>query len=130
MSLTLSTNLRNIQTYQCACEIQPRMVSVKITLGCMVTVVGEVVVLHQKSKITKLPPEELWRITGISVGTERLRQEELPHGVMYYNGKSEMLTHMIPGTRLVFTCPTGFPPPNHFLVALKNDLWRPLRAII
>jgi uncharacterized membrane protein (DUF106 family) len=26
-------------------------------------------------------------------------------------------TYIIPGTRLEFVCPTGLPPPNHFLVA-------------
>ena len=37
-------------------------------------------------------------------------------------------THMIPGTRPVAK-PAGRPPPNHFLVAEKIDLWIPFLAM-
>ena len=36
---------------------------------------------------------------------------------------------MIPGTK-PDAIPAGFPPPNHFFVALKIERWRPLRETI
>ena len=37
--------------------------------------------------------------------------------------------YMIPGTK-PDAIPAGFPPPNHFFVALKIERWRPLRETI
>ena len=38
-------------------------------------------------------------------------------------------SYIIPGTK-PDARPAGFPPPNHFLVALKIERWRPLRETI
>ena len=43
------------------------MARVEVTFGRVVTVVSKVIVLDQESKITKFPPKQFGRITGVSV---------------------------------------------------------------
>ena len=47
-------------TYQCSSKIKPSMLVVEVSFGCMVAVVGKLVVLDQKCQIPQLALEQFW----------------------------------------------------------------------
>lgn len=46
--------------YQCSSKVKPSMLMVEVSLGCMVTVVGKLIVLHQKCQISQLALKQFW----------------------------------------------------------------------
>ena len=58
-------------TYQCSSKVKPSMLMVEVSLGCMVTVVGKLIVLDQKCQIPQLALEQFWWVIGIAEGKQK-----------------------------------------------------------
>lgn len=142
MDQSLHINIKPF-TYQCSSKIKPSMLVVEVSLGCMVTVVSKLIVLDQECQIPQLTLKQFRRVTGIAENKQKSIFIQKTMGLNMYMGIIYSLsshlqinsisypsaTHIIPGTRPEAS-PAGFPPPNHFLVALKIERWRPLRETI
>ena len=140
MDQSLHINIKPF-TYQCTSKIKPSMLVVEVSLGCMVTVVSKLIVLDQKGQIPKFTLKQFGWVTGIAENKQKVFSYKKQWGwicIWAYSLSSHLqinsisylsATHIIPGTRPEAS-PAGFPPPNHFLVALKIERWRPLRETI